>query len=313
MTVPEMELQTINCAVDEALSETVLQAEKHYSAEIDRLAGDVAHSPQTRVILLAGPSSAGKTTTANILRDRLNAGGRCAEVVSLDHFYRNREEDYPVNPDGSLDFENITALQTELIEKSLRDIIARRDCWLPRYDFKTATRTDRATFLPAREDSVVIVEGLHALNPIISGNLPQESLRKVFVSVSTNILRDGRRILSGRKIRFLRRMTRDHLYRGASPERTLSLWPKVLEGEDRYLYPYKELADDRIDTFHMYEVGLLRSFAEKMLMEAPPPTSIFLSLVMNAVRQFSPVSPEFVPQTSLIREFIPGGVYEHLY
>ena len=296
--------------------QTIANAEAFYYAEIERVAQQVAAAPQIRVVLLAGPSGSGKTTSANILCDRLKVLGRPCAVVSLDDFYRNRDEDYPLCADGSYDYENVTALQTDLLVACLSDIIAQRDCFLPHYEFETATRTDHATPLAAQEGGLVIVEGLHALNPLISERLPAENIYKLFVSVSTNIQNeDGTRLLSGRKIRFLRRAVRDSLYRGAALVHTLEMWPKVLAGEDLYLYPFKETAQDKIDTFHTFEVGLLLPFMEQLLAKQPQLESdnAFLALVMHAARQFEPVLAETVPQTSLLREFIPGGIYEHLY
>ena len=307
----ELELQTINALAAEAPACFVADEERRYNAELAQLAASLASSPETRVLLLAGPSSSGKTTTANLLADRLTAMAHPCAVVSLDNFYRNRDESYPKNPDGTFDYENVTALNVPLIAECLQHVIARRDCWLPRYDFKTSLRTDRAQLLPAQENGLVIVEGLHAMNPVISESLPKFAICNVFVSVSTNINENGVRILSGRKIRFLRRMVRDALYRGASVAHTLSLWPNVVAGEDRYLYPYKSRADVAFDTFHRYEVGVLahyaRGFAPNVI------GSEFLDYVMNGASKFCAVDPELVPQDSLIREFIPGGIYEHIY
>lgn len=310
----EMDLHIINDMIRCDAAETIANAERYYSEELDNVAHTVAQNKDIRVILLAGPSSSGKTTTANILRERLAGLGRHCQVVSLDHFYRNRDENYPVNEDGTLDYENITALRVDRIIDCLQQIIRQEDCWLPRYEFKTALRTENAELLKAHHDHVVIVEGLHALNPMISDPLPHENIYKVFVSVSTNINVNGRRIISGRKIRFLRRLTRDFLYRGASVDHTLEMWPNVLAGEDKYLYPYKSLADCSINTFHMYEIGAILPFTEIMLKKQPPAQpSAFLELVLSAARQFEPVAEERIPATSLLREFIPGGVYEHLY
>lgn len=309
----EMDLHIINDMIRTSPEETVAKAEAYYSEELDLVAKKVAGTDDIRVLLLAGPSSSGKTTTANILKDRIIALGRHCEVVSLDHFYRNRDEEYPLNEDGSFDFENVTALRVDLIIRCLQQIIDREDCPLPRYDFKTSTRIENAELLKAYDDHVVIIEGLHALNPVIWAQLPQKNIYKVFVSVSTNINVDGKRMISGRKIRFLRRLTRDFLYRGASVDHTLGMWPNVLAGEDKYLYPYKSLADCSINTFHLYEIGAILPFTEIMLQKAPPKSkSAFLDLVLSAARRFEPVSSELIPETSLLREFIPGGVYEHL-
>jgi uridine kinase len=310
----EMDIHIINDMLRTDADETIANAERYYREEMEAVADEVAGNPDLRVILLAGPSSSGKTTSANILRSRIIAKGRHCQVVSLDDFYRNRDEDYPLNDDGTYDYENVTALRIDRIVECLQKIIDRVVCPLPHYDFKSATRHENAEVLTAHDDHVVIVEGLHALNPVISDPLPKENIYKVFVSVSTNINESGKRIISGRKIRFLRRLTRDFLYRGASVDHTLEMWPNVLAGEDKYLYPYKALADCSINTFHMYEIGAILPFTELMLQKQPPQTeSGFLSLVLSAARRFQPIPAEQTPVDSLLREFIPGGVYEHLY
>ncbi|MBQ9082989.1 MAG: nucleoside kinase [Clostridia bacterium] len=310
----EMDLHIINDMLRTDLNETIANAERYYHEEMEEVAAAVAGNPDIRVILLAGPSSSGKTTSANILKDRIIEKGRHCQVVSLDDFYRNRDEDYPINEDGTYDYENVTALRIDRVVECLQRIIDRQDCPLPHYEFKTALRHENAEILKAHDDHVVIVEGLHALNPVFSDPLPKANIYKVFVSVSTNINVEGKRIISGRKIRFLRRLTRDFLYRGASVDHTLEMWPNVLLGEDKYLYPYKALADCSINTFHMYEIGAILPFTELMLQKQPPQQeSDFLSLVLSAARRFEPIPEEKIPATSLLREFIPGGIYEHLY
>jgi uridine kinase len=162
-------------------------------------------------------------------------------------------------------------------------------------------------------DACVIIEGIHALNPILSEALPQDRVLKVFVSVSTNINRDGIRILSGRKIRFLRRLVRDSIYRNASAEKTLSMWENVLRGEDKYLYPYKDLANIHFDTFHTFEVGVLGGFAAPLLKAESVKDSDYVRTVTEALAQIPSIPYGLVPESSLIKEFIPGGIYEELY
>ena len=159
-----------------------------------------------------------------------------------------------------------------------------------------------------------IIEGLHALNPLLTDGLATDLVTKVFVSVSTNISIGDDRILSGRKIRFIRRMSRDYLYRAADAARTLSFWQGVLAGEDKYLYPYKETADIRFDTFHFYEIGVMKRLATQVMDESPALAEHpFLLVIRRALSHFPCIPLEMVPETSLLREFLPGGIYEHLY
>ena len=292
----------------------VTLAEEKYHSRIRTIAAHVRCHERIRLVLLAGPSGSGKTTTANLLRDAINNIGEDAIVVSLDDFYRDSSDPgYPKHEDGSRDLECPEALSLEEIEKTLVNIAEGREFYLPKYDFKSASRVELTRHAPL-PDGCVIIEGLHALNPVISKALPPECVLKLFVSVSTNINDDGgERILSGRKIRFCRRMTRDSIYRGADAERTLEMWHKVLEAEDIYLYPYKSQANIAFDTFHTFELGVMRPFVERLLTDSVVEKDEYAGIVLKAIKQFEVVDEKLVPDDSLIREFIPGGKYENLY
>jgi uridine kinase len=166
---------------------------------------------------------------------------------------------------------------------------------------------------PSFKEGCVIIEGIHGLNPILSDPFPKDSVLKVFVSVSTNINHNGERILSGRKLRFVRRLVRDNLYRASGAERTLEMWDNVLGGEDEYLYPYKDLADIRFDTFHTFEPGIMKPFAERLLTKDVTENNAYAKTVAEAIEKMPMLDEDLVPESSLIREFIPGGIYEHLY
>lgn len=303
------ELNRLVATPERAIAEAVAL----YRTKTEETADAIVSDGRIRVLLLAGPSGAGKTTTANLLADAVRARGHGSTVISLDDFYLDGGDPrYPRLADGSRNMECVEALDLAGIAKTLSDILAGRSFTVPRYDFKTASPIGERTY-PAFTDGCVIVEGLHALNPKIAGNLPREALFRLFVSVSTNLVSDtGERLLSGRKIRFLRRLVRDSLYRGADAEHTLRLWRRVLAGEDAYLYPYRSLADRSFDTFHTFEVGVMRPFAETVITEASL-ADPYMREVASALRAVSVVDAALVPETSLIREFIPGGKYEHLY
>jgi uridine kinase len=183
---------------------------------------------------------------------------------------------------------------------------------IPKYDFKVGRATSK-TEHAAITHGCVIVEGLHALNPAITDHLPAGGVLRLFVSVSTNITaEDGERLISGRKMRFLRRLVRDSIFRGAEVGHTLAVWQSVLDGEDKYLYPYKESADVFFNTFHTFEPGVLKDMALARIEDAGIEDA-YLSVVEHALTRIAPLSPALVPSTSLIREFIGGGVYEDRY
>ena len=268
-----------------------------------------------RILLLAGPSSSGKTTTANLLRDRLLTAGHAVEVVSLDDFYLPPDTPgYPRLPNGALDFEAPEALDIPAVRACLSAVLRGEEYPMPRFDFRAGGRARETRPLCIPPQGYLIVEGLHALHPTMVEGISPAQYMGVFVSVSTNILRDdGSRLLSGRKLRFLRRLVRDSLYRNSDAARTYTLWQSVLAGEDQYLYPYRDRAAVSINSFHDYEVALLRPFAEPLLAAPDAPRTDYTAAVSAAMAAFLPLAPDAVPDTSLMREFIPGGVYESLY
>ena len=291
----------------------VLSAEEKYRSTISSLAERICSGGIIKIVLLAGPSGSGKTTTANLLSDAIKANGEDCMVVSLDDFYRDASDpDYPRLENGERDFETVEALDIKKLTATLTDMVELREFSVPRYDFKTGRVAEVRHYAPIN-DGCVIIEGLHALNPRIFSSLPADSVLKIFISVSTNITRGGDRILSGRKIRFCRRMVRDNLYRGASAERTLDFWDGVLRGEDKYLYPTRRYADITFDTFHAFELSVMRPFVEALISDGLAAQNAYASTVLAAVRHAIPLKIDLVPENSLIREFIPGGKYEHLY
>ncbi len=302
-------------ALNEALSlgeQTVLADEAYYTRQINSVADRIA-ADEIRVLLLAGPSGAGKTTTANLIADAVRARGLDSLVVSLDNFYRDhRDPAYPRLANGERDMESCDALDLRAVEACLSRILLGQSFRIPRYSFKLG-RAEGETAYEAILHGCVIVEGLHALNPAIVSHLPKGGVLRLFVSVSTNITEeDGTRLLSGRKMRFLRRLVRDSIFRGAAVKDTLAVWQSVLDGEDKYLYPYKENADVFFNTFHTFEPGVLKDMAAARI-EASELDDPYLAVVKRALARILPLSPSLVPKTSLIREFIAGGVYEDKY
>ncbi len=308
----ELNLTKLNELAIEPLR-MIADAEDDYHERIGHIAEYITLHKGIKLILLAGPSGSGKTTTANFISDAIRERGLPSLVISLDDFYRDHSDpEYPKNAEGKHDYERPESLDLLKIEKTLTDVIENREFIIPKYDFKSGSCVKESTHAPIG-DGCVIIEGLHALNPIISKNLPREKLVTLFVSVSTNINHMGKRIISGRKIRFLRRLVRDSIYRGSSAERTLSLWQDVLLSEDVYLYPYKASADLAFDTFHPFELGVMRNLADRLLTDKLARDEIYIDIVKSAIELVTPIDPDLVPDNSLIREFISGGIYDEKY
>ena len=289
------------------------EVEREYFRKIELIADEILRKDDINVVLIAGPSGSGKTTTANLIADEIKKRGDDAPVISLDDFYRlENDENYPKKLNGEKDYESPLALDIDLFTEITDKILKKEPFEVTKYDFKTGERKKGASYLPLRR-GCVIIEGLHALNPIFAGRLPKERAIKIFISVSTNVNADGKRILSGRKVRFIRRLVRDKIYRGASAERTLAMWKNVTAAEDIYLYPYKETADFSFDTFHRFELGVLREYALKFIPKSLFERDLYLECIVSALKQITPVNPSLVPEDSLIREFISGGIYDGIY
>lgn len=310
----EITLYDLNGHIRQAPLMAIAEAEDRYHDRIKDIAAQVVNHNTVRIITLAGPSGSGKTTSANLLADAIRALGKESIVVSLDDFYRDSTDpDYPRFPDGSRDFERPESLHLDEIAATLENIAAGKAFELPKYDFKVGRRVEKNLHSPIL-DGCVIVEGLHALNPRIADVLPHECVMKVFVSVSTNIIAsDGERLISGRKIRFVRRMVRDSIYRAADAERTLDMWEGVVAAEEVYLYPYRDTADVLIDTFHSFELSVMRERALALISRELSEQSSFAAIVFTALRAVEPLDEALVPRDSLIREFISGGIYDDIY
>ena len=309
----ETTIEIINEEIRLDATAAILRAEDKYKKNIDEIADRVVNNERIKLILLAGPSGSGKTTTANLVADAIRARGEEAMVVSLDDFYRNTDDtEYPRLADGSYDFECPESLDLPKLEATLERVVSGEEFEIPKYSFKTGSCYQIRRYAPVKH-GCVIIEGLHALNPKISGKLPHESLLKIFVSVSTNINHGGERVISGRKIRFVRRLVRDSIFRGTNARRTLNMWSGVLAAEDVYLYPYKSTADIAFDTFHTFELAAMRAFAEAQITPDVAEENEYAAIVLAALKKIEPIDYNRVPTDSLIREFLPGGVYEHLY
>ncbi len=288
------------------VSQFVRLSEESYHDKVSAIAKRVLTDKRIRIILLAGPSGSGKTTTAKLLCEYIREGGMTCEVISLDDFYREAEDPrYPKLPCGELDRESPDALDFLQIKQTLTDVSSQRAFSVPKYDFKTASRVGFKVFEPIC-DGCVIIEGLHALNPKIFSHLPNKSQLKIFISVSTNIFDDEKQIISGKKLRFIRRMVRDSVHRAADAEKTFDMWQSVLRGEELYLYPCRKFADITFDTFHPYEPFVTRKFVLNQLHDDFAEKEPYIRDVLCGIKSFFDIPNSLIPENSLLREFIPS-------
>lgn len=286
-------------------------SEKRYKNEVYEAAKIIADNDKIKIVALAGPSGSGKTTTAHILCDRLRELGETPTVVSLDDFYLS-DEDLPILPDGTRDIESVNALNIPLINKCFNEIISTGKTVLPEFDFANKKSKRDGKSIDISNKGIIIAEGLHALNPLITDLVPRENIYKVYISVNCSILdRFGEQLLSSRQIRLARRVIRDRIFRGTDVADTLSLWNGVVEGERKYLYCYKNTADMLIKTLHHYEPCVYRDEFLSLKDEITPETECYEYFMRTAaaLERFASINSKFLPENSLIREFVGNGKY----
>ncbi len=305
-------LQTVNDFALNSPKELIARAERHYDRELSDIAKRISEDDDIKIVALAGPSASGKTTTAHILREKLKELDEETEIISLDDFYLPVDL-LPLLEDGTKDIESVNALDIPLINKCFNEIIKTGKTVLPKFKFSTKTRITNAREIDVSGRGIAIVEGLHALNPLITDLVPRKNIFKAYISVNRGIVNeDGSRLLSSRQIRLARRVLRDRTFRGTPVNETLSLWQGVVEGEEKYLYCFKETADVQIKTLHIYEPCLYRNaiLSPKDEISENAPLKDYFLKTAAALERFVPIDSALVPPDSLITEFVGNGKYK---
>ena len=267
---------------------------------------------ERRIVLVAGPSSSGKTTFAARLCVHLQVLGIPSLRISMDDYYIDRSLRTP-DENGKLDFETIEALDIPLLQQQLTDLMEGKCVAVPRYDFKTGSREKEGVSTQISPEHVVVVEGIHALNPILSDRLPRSLLYRVYVSALTCQNLDDHNRIHTTDIRLLRRIVRDYQFRGTMPVETMNMWEDVRTGEERWIFPYQENADSVFNTMLTYEIPLLRSIAYPLLLEESCKDHVLterLLTLLNCYSDFDQNKLNEIPPLSLIREFIGGCTAE---
>lgn len=289
------------------ISETL--QEKKLGQIADRI---TRHSDRVKWILMAGPSSAGKTTTSKRLMVHLQVNGLRPVRLELGNYFVSRDRT-PKQADGSYDFEHIEAIDLELLNDHLVRLDRGEEIEIPTFDFKEGRPEFKGNTLQLAEDEIVVIEGIHALNPHLTDHLPATHKFKIYLSALTQLKLDNNNRLSTTDLRLIRRMVRDAVHRGHTAEATLKMWPSVRAGERRWIFPFQQEADVTFNSSLDYELSVLKSFVEPLLRNVKPGTSVygearrlqnFLDLIVSA-------PAEHVPPHSLLREFIGGSVFQH--
>ena len=303
-----LELDDINLALRADPKGYVSRCDALYNSRVNKAAELIVNRQnRSRVALLAGPSSSGKTTTATRIRRALEARGVYAHMISLDDYYRLKSEpDFPRTKDGELDLEAPEGLDTALLGRHLEALDRGEEIVVPYFDCKLQTQVpEKSRTLRLKENEVVIFEGIHGLNPLLTGTNPEAT--RLFVSTASSVYDDDVEVFDRVWMRVLRRIVRDYYFRAASAEETLGMWRNVRIGEKKHISPYKKYAHYAIDSSLGYEVAAFRTVAEPMLValkEHPQPKLV--DFILEGLQAFDPLDLAYVPETSLLKEeFLP--------
>lgn len=288
-------------------------AEALHEKKIAQMADAIANrAERPKFILISGPSSSGKTTFSKRLQIQLMVNGIKPLVISMDNYFVNRV-DTPRDENGDWDFENINALDLPYFRQQMSDILAGKEVDLPTYSFERGTRIYEGKKVKLEKDNVIIVEGLHALNPALLPNIPRSATFKIFVSALTTINIDNHNWIPTTDIRLLRRIVRDYKYRNYSARDTIARCPSVLRGEQRWIYPYQEEADMMFNSALLFELAVLKRHAEPILAEVPKYCEEYTEAhrLIKFLQYFVPIPEKEIPPTSLLREFVGGSSFRY--
>ena len=303
----------LNDVILQGHSSTLIQiSEALQEKKIARIADEISNRKGIKLVLIAGPSSSGKTTTCNRLSVQLAVNGIKPINISLDDYFLNRDET-PRDEKGDYDFEHLHALNLPLLNEQLTALFRGEEVELPRYDFPTGTSQKSGKKLRLGENDILVVEGIHALNPELTSQIPEEQIFRVYASALTTILLDNHNYIPTTDNRLLRRIIRDHKYRAVSAQETIRRWPSVRAGENKWIFPFQENADAMFNTAMLFELAVIKSQAEPLLEQVPEncPEHAEAYRLLKFLRYFKPIPDTQIPPTSLIREFLGGSSFKY--
>jgi uridine kinase len=295
------------------IGEVIKIAEGFHEKKIAEFADIVAaRRDRVRLVLIAGPSSSGKTTFSKRLMIQLRVNGLRPITLSTDNYFVGRAQT-PAGPDGKPDFECLEAVDIPLFNQHMEQLLAGREVAIPIYDFLNGARSPRTESLKLGANDILLVEGIHGLNPKLSVAVPAENKLKIYISALTQLTLDDHNRIMTTDGRLIRRIVRDRKSRGHSASRTISMWPSVLRGERRNIYPFQEDADVMFNSTLIYEQAVLRMYAERFLLEVSTEDESFCEAyrLLHFLRMFVPVFADEVPHTSILREFVGGSSFEY--
>lgn len=302
-----------NEAVDKGFAtEIVNVSEALQEKKIAQIADEIASRKEVKLVLLAGPSSSGKTTSCKRLSIQLLANGIKPLQISLDDYFVNREET-PRDEQGEYDYESVYALNLKLINEQFNALFRGEEVELPKYNFQTGRSEKSGKKLRMDSHNVLVVEGIHALNPELTAQIPEAQKFRVYASALTTILLDDHNYIPTTDNRLLRRIIRDYKYRGVNAMETIRRWPSVRAGENKWIFPYQENADAMFNTAMVYELAVIRGQAEPLLEQVPESADEYSEAyrLLKFLKYFRPIPYRQLPPTSLLREFLGGSSFKY--
>lgn len=311
-----MEIRTVgdfnNAVATDHSIDLINISEALQEKKIAHIADEIAKRKGVKLILLAGPSSSGKTTTCKRLSIQLIANGLRPLQISLDDYFVDREQS-PRDEKGDYDFESIHALNLKLINEQFNALFNGEEVELPRYDFPTGKSVKSGNKLKMEDNNVLVVEGIHALNPELTAQIPEELKYRVYVSALTTILLDDHNYIPTTDNRLLRRIIRDYKYRGVDARETIRRWPSVRAGENKWIFPFQENADVMFNSAMLFELAVIKQQAEPLLEQVPEncPEYSEAYRLLKFLKYIKPIPNTDIPPTSLLREFLGGSSFKY--
>lgn len=293
------------------ISDMILVQEALQERRIGEIARDISRRDGVKFVMIAGPSSSGKTTFSHRLSIQLRTYGLNPHTVGLDNYYLNHDKT-PLDDQGNPDYECLEALDVEQFNKDMSDLLAGKEVELPTFNFKTGKREYSGKITRLGEDDILVIEGIHGLNEKMSYSLPAESKFKIYISALTCLNVDEHNRIPTTDGRLLRRMVRDARTRGTSADKTIAMWPSVRRGEEKYIFPFQEEADAMFNSAMIYELAVLKQYAEPLLfnIKRGDPEYHEAKRLLKFLEYFLGVSSEELPNNSLCREFVGGSCFE---